>query len=56
MFEPIKKNEPIKAIKTIEGFIEITSLTELDDIVGGFIDAESFLCELEDQDNRYAES
>jgi hypothetical protein len=55
MFEPIRKNEPIKAIETIEGFIEITSLTELDEIVGGF-DAESFLCELEEQDNRYTES
>lgn len=51
MYESIKKNEPIRAIKTIEGFIELTSLTELDNIVGGFIDVKSFLCELEDQDN-----
>lgn len=43
------KNTNIKATKTMEGFIEITSLDELDNIVGGLIDPELAFCELEEE-------
>lgn len=45
----LKTAEPLKAIKTSEGFIEITALLELDNIVGGLVNAEDYFCELEDE-------
>ena len=42
----------IKAIKTQEGFIELQSLDELDDIVGGLIDPDSIFCEIEEEEDR----
>ncbi len=44
-----KTTTNIKAVKTTEGFIEITALEELDDIVGGLIDPEAVFCELEEE-------
>lgn len=49
MSELFKSAEPLKAIKTAEGFIEITALAELDDIVGGLVSADEFFCLLEEE-------
>ena len=46
---PENKVTSIKAIQTTEGFIEITALEELDNIVGGLIDPEAVFCELEEE-------
>ena len=39
----------IKASKTAEGFIEFTSLDELDHIFGGLLDPETVFCQLEEE-------
>lgn len=44
----INKTKHIKATKTHEGFIELTSLDELDQIVGGLVDPEVAICEIEE--------
>lgn len=49
MGDLFKSAEPLKAIKTAEGFIEITALSELDDIVGGLVNADHFFCQLEEE-------
>ncbi len=49
MSELFKPATPVKAIKTAEGFIEITALAELDDIVGGLVSADEFFCQLEEE-------
>lgn len=41
MTELFKKATPVTGIKTVEGFIEITALEELDNIVGGLAMPES---------------
>lgn len=57
MTELFKKAVPVTAVKTNEGFIEITALEELDDIVGGLTMAESddwtFEIKLEDTKESY---
>jgi len=43
----IQPNKPIvDAIRTNEGFIEITSLELLDEMVGGLISPDAMLCQL----------
>lgn len=49
MSELFREATPVKAIKTSEGFIEITALTELDDIVGGLVSADEFFFELDEE-------
>jgi len=49
MSELFRAATPVKAIKTAEGFIEITALAELDDIVGGLVSADEFFCQLEEE-------
>lgn len=49
MSELFKVATPVKAIKTAEGFIEITALAELDDIVGGLVSADEFFCQLDEE-------
>jgi len=39
----------VKASKTAEGFIEFTSLDELDHIFGGLLDPETVFCQLEEE-------
>ena len=40
------KETAISAIMTADGFIEITELKALDEIVGGLVDPEAIVCEL----------
>lgn len=49
MSDLFRSAEPLKVIKTAEGFIEITALSELDDIVGGLVNADDFFCQLEEE-------
>lgn len=43
-----KKNTEaaISATRTMDGFIEITALEALDEIVGGLVDPETIVCEI----------
>jgi len=45
------ENTPVSAFRTNEGFIEITSLELLDDMVGGLINPEAAFCQLNDDDD-----
>lgn len=38
------------AVRTAEGFIEITSLELLDEMVGGLINPEAVFCQLSEED------
>lgn len=45
----------VSAIRTNEGFIEITSLDLLDEMVGGLINPDAIFCQLEDENkNAYS--
>ena len=46
----LTKNTTVEAIRTNEGFIEITSLELLDDMVGGLISPEAALCQLKEDE------
>lgn len=41
----------VSAIRTNEGFIEITSLDLLDEMVGGLINPDAIFCQLEEESN-----
>ncbi len=41
----------VSAIRTNEGFIEITSLELLDEMVGGLINPDAIFCQLEGENN-----
>lgn len=45
----LTKNTTVEAIRTNEGFIEITSLELLDEMVGGLINPEAALCQLKEE-------
>lgn len=45
------ENTTVNAFRTNEGFIEITSLELLDDMVGGLINPEAVFCQLNDDDS-----
>ena len=46
----IKQSKPIvNAIRTNDGFIEITSLELLDEMVGGLITPDAMLCQLDEE-------
>ncbi|WP_042147899.1 MULTISPECIES: hypothetical protein [unclassified Pseudoalteromonas] len=45
----LSKNTTVEAIRTNEGFIEITSLELLDEMVGGLISPETALCQLKEE-------
>ena len=51
-----KVKQVASAVRTSEGFIEITSLELLDDIVGGLIDPDLALCQLNDTDSDKSDS
>ncbi|MGP9802696.1 hypothetical protein [Rheinheimera sp. NSM] len=44
----LKLDQPLTASTTLEGFIEVTALDELDKIVGGFLNPDDIYIELED--------
>lgn len=44
----LKPEQPVTATTTLEGFIEVTALDELDKIVGGFLNPDEIYIELED--------
>ena len=44
------ENHTANAVRTNEGFIEVTSLELLADMVGGLINPESSFCELLDEE------
>lgn len=44
----LKPEQPLTASTTLEGFIEVTALDELDKIVGGFLNPEDIYIQLED--------
>ena len=47
----IKDNPSVaNAVRTAEGFIEITSLDLLDQMVGGMVNPEAVFCQLYDED------
>ncbi|MCS6237662.1 hypothetical protein G3495_21505 [Shewanella baltica] len=48
-----RKSSPsvANAVRTAEGFIEITSLDLLDQMVGGMINPEAVFCQLYDEDS-----
>jgi hypothetical protein len=48
MSEFLKLDQTLTACTTLEGFIEVTALDELDKIVGGFLNPEEVYLELED--------
>lgn len=48
MNETIKLEQTLAASITLEGFIEVTALDELDKIVGGFLQPDDIYLELED--------
>ncbi|WP_306520627.1 hypothetical protein [Rheinheimera sp.] len=41
-------DQPLAANTTLEGFIEVTALDELDKIVGGFLNPDEIYIQLED--------
>lgn len=46
-----KENPSVaSAVRTAEGFIEITSLDLLDEMVGGMINPDAVFCQLNDDD------
>jgi len=45
----MSSNKTVDAIRTNEGFIEITSLELLDEMVGGLINPETALCQLQEK-------
>ncbi len=45
------KKNAVNAVRTNEGFIEITSLDLLDEMVGGLINPDAIFCQLEDESN-----
>ena len=47
----LNENTTVNAFRTNEGFIEITSLEMLDDMVGGLINPEAVFCQLNDDDS-----
>lgn len=42
----------VSAIRTNEGFIEITSLDLLDEMVGGLINPDAIFCQLEEENKK----
>ncbi|MCC5852796.1 MAG: hypothetical protein JJU30_08170 [Alkalimonas sp.] len=44
----LKPTQPVTATTTLEGFIEVTALDELDKIVGGFLNPDEIYLELEE--------
>jgi hypothetical protein len=44
----LKPEQPLTASTTLEGFIEVTALDELDKIVGGFLNPEDIYIRLEE--------
>ena len=46
MTEQVQPTLRLDAVKTKEGFIEITSLNELDKLVGGLLDHDDAYCDL----------
>lgn len=48
MSDLLKPEQPLTATTTLEGFIEVTALDELDKIVGGFFNPDEIYIELED--------
>jgi len=52
MKSSIINNQPtVSATRTNEGFIEITSLELLDEMVGGLINPDAMLCQLDDDES-----
>jgi hypothetical protein len=47
----VKQESTASAVRTDEGFIEITSLELLDELVGGLIDPEAIFCQLVDEES-----
>ncbi|MGS0825366.1 hypothetical protein ACVBIO_06095 [Shewanella sp. 0m-8] len=45
-----EKPSVASAVRTAEGFIEITSLDLLDEMVGGMVNPEAIFCQLNDED------
>lgn len=45
------KKTTVNAVRTSEGFIEITSLEFLDEMVGGLVDPQAVFCQLSHEDN-----
>lgn len=52
----VNEESTVSAVRTNEGFIEITSLELLDDMVGGLIDPDAIFCQLSDEDTGATES
>jgi len=48
LLKPAKPAQPVMATTTLEGFIEVTALDELDKIVGGFLNPDEIYIELEE--------
>lgn len=48
MNELFKCDELLSATTTLEGFIEVTALDELDKVVGGFLNPDEIFIELDD--------
>ncbi|PAJ75947.1 hypothetical protein CJF42_02685 [Pseudoalteromonas sp. NBT06-2] len=46
----LNTNTTVNAIRTTDGFIEITSLELLDEMVGGLINPEAALCQLQEDE------
>ena len=44
----LNDKKTVSAVRTNEGFIEITSLELLDEMVGGLINPEAIFCQLEE--------
>ncbi len=45
----LNNKNTVSAVRTNEGFIEITSLELLDEMVGGLINPDAIFCQLEDE-------
>jgi hypothetical protein len=50
----VKADSTVSAVRTHEGFIEITSLELLDNMVGGLISPDAIFCQLSDEEARTA--
>ena len=49
----VSKNTTVNAVRTTDGFIEITSLALLDEMVGGLIDPQALFCQVNDDDQHH---
>jgi len=47
----LSNKKTASAVRTNEGFIEITSLELLDEMVGGLINPDAIFCQLEEESN-----